>query len=808
MLVFVSVFLGCGALVYFFSVIGVRGETFEEALEKQRNEKNKEKKKEKKPPTEKKKKQKKGKDAKATSQEFEDEILLVEAAGQVVEPVFVETAAAPAPQAPVVQESKPKKEKKKAEKPVVVEEKIAKEVKAVAVAEKPQAVAAAVVEEKVAVIEQQVVVEKAVETAAVQQQAAVPPPKQEKKKIEIVEVVEAPKAEETEEKKAIKKKTKKAATKSNYDEVLAVIRKTPLSSTEAQGIVDILLLKQTGKEEDSDEWIELGKETEAKKMSRQLGEVTVELEGEKEKSAALEKKMASVRKELNEVKSVQSGHKREVEELTNKKNTEISSLNARLQQLMGQVNSSTSLNRQLESTQTHYQATINNLKTQLAQLAAGNDPNVLSELEAVKKSSAELTVSHQSLTASLNSKVEEIDQLAAQNNQLNTQLAVAVEDKVTANKNLDALQQKLDEQMAGSKQQLDSQLSSSQQQFDSQLSALSAAKQQLQMELTVLKEKLGNKEVEYSRLLEENERLSEQVASSVERPAVEGEEAAKLNGHQEVEQPKQEPVKDTLLEEKYTQLQAQFKQIEVREQELNAELEISKTAVAKLEAKNDESVSALESEKKSWSSMFARIFPAVASGDQNQLEQAAKDVIQSLESSKEEAVSRAASAAEAASKTATEAASKAATDAASKAAEAASAEEHAEEIQKLDSQVHHYKKVLAQTEDMLHSLQMSVERAEAEWKKKFESVESEKSVSAGLVDQFKSKNTSLEETVENLNSKIQELERTSAEEVSSKEGLAKKCAELQQLVAAGQQQINHIKEGEIVSNGSVEEEAN
>jgi len=658
------------------------------------------------------------------------------------------------------------------------------------------------------VIEAAVVAEKAVETAAVQQAAAAPP-KQEKKKIEIVEVVEAPKAEETDEKKAMKKKTKKAAaTKSNYDEVLAVIRKTPLSSTEAQGIVDILLLKQTGKEEDSDEWIELGKETEAKKMSRQLGEMTVELEGEKEKSAALEKKMASVRKELNEVKSAQSGHKREVEELTNKKNTEISSLNSRLQQLMGQLNSSTSLNRQLESTQTHYQATINNLKTQLAQLAAGNDPNVLSELEAVKKSSAELTLSHQSLTASLSSKVEEIDQLTAQNNQLNTQLAVAVEDKVAANKNLDALKHKLEEQMAGSKQQLDSQLSSSQQQFDSQLSALSAAKQQLQMELTVLKEKLGNKEVENSRLIEENERLSEQVASSVERPAVEGEEAAKLNGHQEVEQPKQEPAKDSLLEEKYTKLQAQFKQIEVREQELNAELEISKAAVAKLEAKNDESVAALESEKKSWSSMFARIFPAVAAGDQNQLEQAAKDVIQSLESSKEEAVSRADSAAEAASKAATEAASKAATEAASKAAEAASAEEHAEEIQKLDSQVHHYKKVLAQTEDMLHSLQMSVERAEAEWKKKFESVESEKSVSAGLVDQLKCKNTSLEETVEDLHSKIQELERTSAEEVSSKEGLAKKCAELQQLVAAGQQQINHIKEGEIVSNGSVEEEAN
>ena len=40
-------------------------------------------------------------------------------------------------------------------------------------------------------------------------------------------------------------------------------------------------------------------------------------------------------RELNEGKAVQAGHKREIEELNSKKNQEISSLNSRLQQVIG-----------------------------------------------------------------------------------------------------------------------------------------------------------------------------------------------------------------------------------------------------------------------------------------------------------------------------------------------------------------------------------------------------------------------------------------------------------------------------------------
>lgn len=756
-LVFIAVVIGAGGLVYAISVIGVQGETFEEAVEKQRKEKN-EKKKEKKPAVEKKKKQKKNKDAKTTAGQDYEEVVLVDPSGDLVEPVFVE----PTP-APVVkkEEPKPRKEEKKSKKKVAAEieklvepEPVVEEVVAVAVA-------APVVE---AVVKAPAVV--AVETAPVQKSLAKP----EKKKIEIVEVAEV-KVDDTEEKKK-KKDTKakdtkvakdkpKKTQKSHYDEILSVIRKSPLSSTEAQGIVDVLLLKQTGKDEEGgDDWIEPGKENETKKLTRQIAELTEVLEEEKVKSAGIEKKMAILRKEQVEGRALAAGHKREVEELNNKKNNEISALNTRLQQATSQVNNAQTLNRQLESNQSHYQATINNLQTQLSQVAGGSDPKLTAELEQLKAARTEMVKTNSSLTAQLAGKVEEVQQLTAAQTKLSSQLTAAVEETSQANATLKQLKDQMEAQAAGSQQQLDTQLSTKQQ-FDSQLSAVTAAKQQLQLELTVLKEKLSGKEVENSRLLEENERLSEQVASSVERPAADGEEAVKVNGHQEVEVKPQEPSRDDMLEEKYKNLQITLKQIESNQKGVEVELESSKAEILKLRTKNDEEVGRLADYKQTCTAVFTRLFPAITAGELGEMETQAKLIIQNLEKSIAES----------------------------------QVVDQSEEINKLESQVSNYKNVLAQTEDMLTSLQESVEKAEGEWKKKLDSVESE---GKSALENLKSKNTELQAQLEPLNIKIKE-------EVESKEVLAKKCVELQQLLAAGQKQIsNHTNEGEILSNGSIE----
>merc|ERR1711931_352611 len=96
--------------------------------------------------------------------------------------------------------------------------------------------------------------------------------------------------EEPEEKKN-KKKSNKAKKKSNYEEVLETVRRITLSDTEAQGIVDVVLMKQTGHKDDGEDWVEPGKETEAQKKSRQLADLSSQLEEEKSKSSGLEKKM-------------------------------------------------------------------------------------------------------------------------------------------------------------------------------------------------------------------------------------------------------------------------------------------------------------------------------------------------------------------------------------------------------------------------------------------------------------------------------------------------------------------------------------
>jgi len=856
--IFLALFAVCAGLVFVISVFGVQGESFEEALEKQKKNQSKEKEK-KKQPTEKKKKVKKGKDAKNNNiQDSVDENLLVDPSGHVVEPVFVEPVAAPAPLKK--EEVKLKKESKKKDdkKPDPVQP-VQEESAVVEVAPKVQRSAPRPAQEQLAVQETVAVQKQAAAVAATpvietkptvtavetKPAAAKEGKSTERKKIEIIEVDIEPKVEETEEKKkkkAPKEKLKKS-TKSQCDEIMDIIRKSPLSDTEAQGIVDILLLKQTGKEENADDWIEPGKENEAKKMARQIAELRVELEEETGKASNLEKKMVTLRREVNESKGVLAQHKREHDEIVNKKTQEITGLNSRLQQVMGQLNNSVTLQRQLETNQSHYQATINNLQTQLSQVSnsAAPDPKLLTELEQLKNTRNELTTSQHNLQQKLNQKCAELDTLTAANQQLQMELAAGKQqhevqlqavaaDKEQLRTQLEHQQmngsnqqqqneeqleaavncrlaeakqqheaqlaaaiaenettvQQLREQLAkqqadGSKQLTDSQsqMETAKHQLESQLEAVTSAKQQVQKELTLLKEKLSEKEVENTRLAEDNERLSEQVASSVERPATEGEEATKLNGHQEVDQHKLEEVNSTekMWDEKYSKLSSQLQDTEERYKQLDTELQSTRSEVTRLKGKNDESVKQLAEQERKCVEAFARLFPGLdnTKADLPHLEEQARTFIQDLEKSCQLVTQ---------------------------------SEDLSEEIAKLEAQNSNYKTVLAQTEDMLTNLESSVKSAEGEWKKKLETVESGCKQYKESLDQLTVTNQQLQSQIDKLNSKIKDLEEVKSElqsEKSSKDILAKKCAELQQLVAAGQQHINNHTNSEAVPNGTSDE---
>jgi len=275
--------------------------------------------------------------------------------------------------------------------------------------------------------------------------------------------------------------------------------------------------------------------------------------------------------------------------------------------------------------------------------------------------------------------------------------------------------------------------------------------------------------------MEENERLSEQVASSVERPAAEGEEA--VNGHSEVNHTQQVVAKEVPvssgLEEQYSKLSVQLKQRESRCEELETELSDNNLELQKLQSKNDEVSTAYEQYKAECMSMLGNMFPAdcTASKSLATIQTKASQFIQDLEN---------------------------------KAGDASRVESLLEDIQKLETQSVSYKTILSQTENMLTTLQSSVEGAELEWKKKLETSQSECSDLKKKVGDMESKNSELLAKLKDTCSLSEQL----TAEKSSKDQLAKKCSELQQLLALGEKQLKLANsQEEVLTNGGGESEA-
>jgi len=841
LLVFLAVFAGCGAVVFVISVFGTQTETFEEALEKQRNakEKSKEKKKvDKKSAPEKKKKQKKGKEAKNNNiQELVEESVLVDPAGQVVEPVYIEPVkeqvSEPAPVKQTeykenVEPTKPKKEvKKKEEKVVEKVEVVVPEpvVEEVAVESCAEVVDTAVEVDNAEAEVVEAVVDSPPEPVVVVEQPVEKPA--EKKKMVIQEVAEI--VEEPVDEKKSKKKNNKTKKKSHYEEVLETVRRITLSDTEAQGIVDVVLMKQTGHKDDGDgeDWVEPGKQSDAQKKSRHLAELTEQLEEEKSKSSGLEKKMLTLRKEMNDSRGQLNVVKRELEEMNTKKTQETGRLNTTIQQLKGDLNTSKTYNIQMES---KYQTEIRTIKEQLeraTQAPAASDGHLVTENEQLKAANAELTSTNSSLHQKFTQKCFEVDSITAslataneEKQNLTSQLAQAQEDKQAAEEKqtlTTQLSQAVEEKQSLStqlsqaveeKQSLATQLSQAieaqnrlseelkqaldkevvvrseadgnsqeavvaAQELETQLSGAKAVQQQLQSDLTSVKDKLSEKEKENARLMEENERLSEQVASSVERPAAEGEEA--VNGHTEVEIQK-EVVAVSTDEDWQQKFEKLAIQLEERSQQCNSqELELteSKQQINNLKTKNDELSSEFEEYKKECMLMLGNVLPAHCTEQQDfpSIQSNTKKFIQDLESA---------------------------------AADTSKIDALNEENQKLEAQGATYKTVLAETENILNTLQASVEGAELEWKKKLEASQSE-------CAEIKSKVSELQSSNQQLLDKIMDQECISNEleiERIASDGLSRKCSELQQLIAIGEKalQLAHSQDSSMTNGAEQTEE--
>jgi len=738
LLVFVGGFAVCAGVVFLISIFGAKEETFEEALAKQRkaNEKEKNKGKDKKKDADKKVKNWRNK-KKGDKEEKLDNMDDGEEEALVIVPA-VETSPEPTPQ-PTPEPKQAKKEKKKDKKRIPIEE--VEEIVSV-----QEVVEASVVPEEVAVVEK-------VELIAASPVAAI--------EEEIEQVVEPVKVAKPSPTKQKAKKEKNVPADANPKDLLSIVKKTAFNDVEAQKLIDVLLTKQSGDPlNTSEEWIEKGKPTESQKLRQELNETIQALEDERMKGKSFSDKMTCLRRELNEEKSAKANHNRIIEELTAARAQDVNNINNKLQQLInensllkGQLSQEVSHRRNIELSQTHYQATIDSLNQQLemaraaAATASANDPHVLSELEQLRtlrdkyeNTLAELSNNNSNLKSQLTQQTEEVGSIKQQ--------LGSSEEKVSQLSNTNAsleaaLVAKSDEAQKANVELANLKI------VNDKAQTAAAIPAEMEAELNSTKQKLVEKEKETARLLEENERLSEQLASSVERPAADGEEAGngEMNGHGEPahDAPAQKEVEED-WRDKFEVLHMEHEKMLAKQKMLQIEFE---TEVSKyqgelegIKSKNNDLNTSLSEAKNASTALLVRLFPAIPPNvELEKVEELAKEALKDLQ---------------------VEAAKSA----------APTVVDNSEEVEKLESQVGHYKTVLAQTESMLNSLQASVESAETEWRLKLEVANKE-------LNEVKMQNSSL-------------AAKASAMEASS--AIAKQAEEMQVQLAELQQKLTGEEE--------------
>jgi ribosome-binding protein 1 len=752
LLVFVGGFAVCAGVVFLISIFGAKEETFEEALAKQRkaNEKEKNKGKDKKKDVDKKVKNWRNK-KKGDKEEKLDNMDDGEEEALVIVPA-VETSPEPTPQ-PTPEPKQAKKEKKKEKKKIEIQE--VEEIVAV-----EEVVEASVVAEEVPVVEK-------VELTAASPVAAI-----EEEIEQVTEPVKVAKPSPTKQKAKKEKNVPTEAAPGNPKDLLAIVKKTAFNDVEAQKLIDVLLTKQSGDPHNtSEEWIEKGKPTESQKLRQELNETIQALEEERIKGKSFSDKMTNLRRELNEEKSAKANHNRIIEELTAARAQDVNNINNKLQQLInensllkGQLSQEVSHRRNIELSQTHYQATIDSLNQQLemaraaAATASANDPHVLSELEQLRtlrdkyeNTLAELSNNNSNLKSQLTQQTEEVGSVKQQ--------LVSTEEKVSKLSNTTAsleaaLVAKSEEAQKAAVELANLKI------VNEAAQTAAAIPADLEAELSSTKQKLTENEKETARLLEENERLSEQLASSVERPAADGEEAGngEMNGHgEDVETQKQvdEDWRDKfeVLHMEHEKMLAKQKMLQI---EFETEVNKYQGELEGIKSKNNDLNLSLSEAKKASSALLVRLFPTIPPNmELDKLEVLAKEALKDLQAEAEKIV-------------------------------AAPVVDNSEEVEKLENQVAHYKTVLAQTESMLNSLQASVESAETEWRLKLEVANKELSDVKIQNSSLAAKASALEASsaqakqAEEMQVQLADLQQKLSGEEEEKSGLAKINQDLKQ----------------------------
>merc|ERR1711956_106384 len=328
---------------------------------------------------------------------------------------------------------------------------------------------------------------------------------------------------------------------------------------------------------------------------------------------------------------------------------------------------------------------------------------------------------------------------------------------------------------------------------------LKRANQDLEAKVNELTSNCLKQKTELARLADENERISDQLASMAERPAAEGQEAngnESFNGNGDHHAPSDDIKKaavaeqENILQQKYLAIGQEHEQIlkekDVILQKMHTVESDYKSQVSKLESdledqralNNDTKVleAALNDAEVSQKDFLQRLFPSVKATEEEKHCDWLEDFASKANKWIEEQATAAATA--------------------SKAAIATSEEE--DKLQNLEGQVEHYKVVLAETETILNQLQASVESEETGWKSQFSTKEMEtklrelqEKLAVEEADKIQLQNK-LHQSLDS-ESEVTKLQEQIDTEVRVRKDLDEKVAKMNQLLTTGQEALQQEK---------------
>jgi len=650
--------------------------------------------------------------------------------------------------------------------------------------------------------------------------------------------------------------------KTTLEDLINLVMKTPLDDLEIQNVIDLLLTRQTGASSSNyhDDWIDASeKKNDTKNLQNQLAEKDTLLQEEMAKVKSITDKMAVLRVDLNGARNTTVQSQRYVNELEGQKKQLEQRLHSEVENHQRYV---ATLQSQIQYHATRaqgLQVSLENVQQQQATI----DPSILSELEGLRNlqmtlESEKMALDAEcgSLHARLNSKTEECQQLQQSVNKKTSELDEAMTNLNKASENFATLekknssdsghfeelkrvnqdleakvneltsnctQQKEELSRLASEESGSEELKSANQDLVAKVNELNSVCTSQKNELSRLSEQeSGSEELkkvnqdleakvneltsnclkqkeELARLADENERISDQLASMAERPAAEGQESngqESFNGNGDHHAPSEETpteIKKTSELEQENPWQQKYLAISQEHEQISKEKDVILEKMHTVESDYKSQVSKLESDledqraknnelrSKNWKTVEAlnsveQNYQKLLKSNENQsdtkvleaalrdAEVSQKDFLQRLFPSvtvaeaktgqkHEDWLEEFAREAQKWIEEQAAKASKAATDAAAQINVASNDDNDAEDkLQKLEGQVEHYKTVLAETENMLNQLQASVENEESGWKSQFSKKEAQLENLQRQLEAVEAKNTAMEASLNSLNS--------------------------------------------------------